>query len=290
MKRLLSAIILAIAGACIAYASGNNGAAEAADTTVSPLRPLTAFYGIEIGGARDFNTYLSPIRQTGTHAGIQASWSRATGFAPEKVIMDFDARFAMDFCRNKQHTSSMTGIDFALAWDMLYRLRPLPGLQLAGGGGIELDAGALYLPRNSNNPVAARLSLALTLNLRADYSFHLGRLPITITDRFSLPSLGVFFSPEYGESYYEIYLGDHSGLANCGWWGNHFQVSNLLLAQFTLGNIRLCAGYRVECRSSYANKINTRLVNHSFVLGIATDWLNVTRGLKSSQPIIPAAY
>lgn len=260
------------------------------DSTAPPLRPLTAFYGISFGSACDFNTYLSPMRQTGSRFGLEASWSRATGFSPEKFIMDFDARLAMDFCRNRQHTSSMTGIDLTLGWDMLYRLRPLPGLQIGAGAGIEMNAGALYLPRNSNNPVAARLSLGLTLNLRADYSFRIGRLPVTLTDRLSLPSLGVFFSPEYGESYYEIYLGDHNGLVHCGWWGNHFQVSNLLLAQFNVCHIRLGVGYRAECRSSYTDHINTRLVNHNLVIGIATDWINVTRGHDSSRPLIPAAY
>lgn len=286
IKHLLATLtMLATASVC-----GAQEPACASQDTV-PLRPLTAVYSLEIGSARNFNTYLSPIRQSGTHAGVSGTWSRATGFAPEKVIMDFDARFAMDFTHNRQHTSSMTGIDFALSYDMLYRMRPFPGLQIAGGAGLELDAGALYLPRNSNNPVAARFSLDLTLNLRADYSFRIGRLPVRLSDRFSLPSLGVFFSPQYGESYYEIYLGNHNGLAHCGWWGNHFACANHLTAQFSVCGIRLCAGYRVECRSSYVNHINTRLVNHSFTLGIATDWINVTRGSAGpGRRIIPVAY
>lgn len=258
------------------------------DTT--PICPLTSLYQLEIGSARNFNTYLSPIRQSGTHIGVNGTWSRACGFSPEKFIMDFDAHFSMDFTRNRQHTSSMTGIDFSLSWDMLYRLRPLPQLQLSAGGGFELDAGALYLPRNSNNPVAARASIDLTLNLRADYNFRLGRLPVRITDRFSLPSFGVFFSPHYGQSYYEIYLGDHDGLARCGWWGNHFAFTNSLTAEFTICHIRLSAGYRAQCRSSYVSKINTRLVNHSFTLGIATDWINVTRGASTQRRIITAVY
>lgn len=286
LKRLLPVV------AALLMASSRLCAADADTVAVSsePLRPLTSLYSLEIGAARNFNTYLSPIRQTGTHAAISGAWSRAAGFAPEKVIMEFDARLAMDFTCNRQHTSSMTGIDFALGYDMLYRIHPVHGLQLAGGAGLELDAGALYLPRNSNNPVAARFSLDLTLNLRADYSFRIGRLPVRITDRFSLPSFGVFFSPQYGESYYEIYLGNHSGLAHAGWWGNHFACANTLSAQFTVCNIRLSAGYRVECRSSYVSHINTRLVNHSFVFGIATDWVNVTRGLDADRRIITAVY
>ncbi len=250
----------------------------------SPILPLTATYSLHAGSSRDFNTYLSPVRQTGSHFGLEATWSRAMTFDPEHFIMDFDAQFGMDFTRNRQHTSSMTGIDFSLSWDMLYRLSPLPRLQIAAGAGLEFDAGALYLPRNSNNPVAARLSLDITLNMRADYRISIGRFPIIFTDRLSLPSLGVFFSPQYGESYYEIYLGNHSGLAHCGWWGNHFALTNTFLIQIPVCSIRLCAGYRVQCRSSFVNDINTRLVNHSFVLGISTDWINVTRN-RDSLPL-----
>lgn len=260
--------------------------------SLPPLRPLTSLYTIEVGTSRDFNTYLSPVRQSGTHFGIAATWSRAMAFDPQHFIMDFDAGFSFDLNHNRQHTSSMTGLDLALGWDMLYRLRPLPGLQVAGGAGLELDAGALYLPRNSNNPVAARLSLDLTLNLRADYTLRIGRLPVTFTERMSLPSLGVFFSPQYGQSYYEIYLGDSSGLARFGWWGNHFAITNHLSAQFTVCNIRLSVGYKAQCRSSYVSHINTRLVNHSVTLGIATDWINVTRGLHNThqREIITATY
>lgn len=283
MRKTLCLLILALAATLCR-------SAEPADS-LPPLRPLTSMYAIEAGASRDFNTYLSPVRQSGTHLGVAATWSRAMGFDPRHFIMDFDAGFSFDLNHNSQHTSSMTGLDLTLGWDMLYRRRPIQGLQVAAGAGLEFDVGALYLPRNSNNPVAARLSLDLTLNLRADYRFRIGRLPVTLTERMSLPSLGVFFSPQYGQSYYEIYLGDDSGLAHLGWWGNHFAVTNHIMAQFDVCNIRLCIGYKAQCRSSYVNHINTRLVNHSVVVGIATDWINVTRGGNSLlREIITATY
>lgn len=265
---------------------------EQTDTISSadPIRPLNSFYYFEIGSASDFNTYLSPVRYSGTHLGIGGTWSRAMAFNPERFIMDFDASISMDMSHNRPNTSSMSGFDLSLSWDMLYRLSPIRNLQIGAGAGLELDAGALYLPRNSNNPVAARFSLDVTLNLRADYTLNLGRLPIVFTDRLSIPSLGVFFSPQYGQSYYEIYLGDHSGLAHCGWWGNHFALTNTLMAQIPICNIRLAAGYQTQCRSSYVNKINTRLISNSFMLGIATDWINVTRNHNDVSRKIISVY
>lgn len=266
-------------------------AENSTDSISNPLRPLSSFYALEIGSSKTLSTYLSPIRYSGTHIGLKGNWSRAMAFNPEKFIMSFDAAASLDLTHNPAQTSSMSGIDFSLGWSMLYRVRPLKDFQLGVGAGIEFDAGALYLARNSNNPVAARVSLDLTLNLRADYSLRIGKFPITFSDKLSLPSLGVFFSPEYGESYYEIYLGEHSGLAHCGWWGNHFAITNTLMAMIPICNIRLCIGYEIQCRSSYVNYINTRIVNNSFMLGISTDWINVTRNSDfAGRKVIPVYY
>ncbi len=277
MRKLLTVILLLLSLRLAAQ-----------DTVPAPaVCPLTSTYGVEIGAARNFNTYLSPIRHTGTHMGVYGQWGRAIGFDPERWFGMGSARYGMDFCQNPQGTSSMTNIDLTGDWALYRKLRPLPGLVAAFGAGAELDAGLLYLPRNSNNPVAARVSLSLTLNAYGAYDLRIGRLPVRIIDQVSLPSLSVFFSPQYGESYYEIYLGDHSGLARCGWWGNHFAIANTLAAEFSVFSVRWRLSYRFDLRSSYVSHINTRLVSHSIGIGITTDWLNITRGHNASARLIP---
>lgn len=262
------------------------GAEEAADTA-ERVCPLTSTYGIEAGWARDFNTYLSPIRHTGTRIGVYGEWGRSMGFNPDEWFGLGEARIAMDFLENKQGSSSMTNIDFSGAWAMYRRFRPFPGVMAGLGAGIDFDAGALYLPRNSNNPVAARVAGSLSLNAMAAWNLRIGRMPVRLLGRVALPSLGVFFSPQYGESYYEIYLGNHDGLAHFGWWGNHFALSAAFGAEFRLLSVRWRLSYRFDCRSSYVNHINTRLVSHTIGLGITADWLNITRSHKSAARLVP---
>ncbi len=56
---------------------------------------------------------------------------------------------------------------------------------------------------------------AVSVSARASLShpFKIGKLDLLLRDEISIPSLSVFFCPEYGETYYEIYLGNHKGLA-----------------------------------------------------------------------------
>ncbi len=77
------------------------------------------------------------------------------------------------------------------------------------------------------------------------WSGSLGRLPLSLRYQPVLPVVGAFFAPDYGELYYEIYLGNHSGLAHCGWWGNYFALENLLTADLRLGSTTLRIGYKI---------------------------------------------
>lgn len=263
-------------------------------------RVLETSYGVEVGGERAFNTYLSELGHSGTSLGIYGQWRH--GFGKQKTItgnpasganpgtpaspweMTFGAGARMGFLRNNPARNAvMDDVDLQLSWYATRCFRPAPGLTLKAGAGALLDGGALYVPRNSNNPVAARAYLGLTLNGAARYDLRLWGRTYRLLDEVSLPTLGVFFSPHYGQSYYEIYLGEHDGLARCGWWGNHFTVDNLLAVEVPLCSIRLRLGYRLQVMNSIASDIHSRITNHSLVLGISTDWINVTRKLQMTN-------
>ncbi len=261
--KLLTALLLGALGAF-------------ADSIPAP-RPLTSTYQVGVGRSSARCSYLTPIPHSGTTLSLNGEWSRALGCRRFPLRQTYEATFGMGFLTDAAGASAMTDLSLLLAWDLQREFRPAEGLLLGAGAGLQLDGGLLYLPRNSNNPVAARVAVALTLNLSAAYDFQLGPLPMRLIDRVSLPSLGVFFSPHYGQSYYEIYLGERAGLAHCGWWGNRFQLRNLLAAEASVCGIRLRLGYRFSILSSLASGINTRITTHECVVGISTDWVNVTR-------------
>ena len=252
-------------------------------------RPVTSSYSLEWGSTTIVDTYLSPLKYNGQSLSLAGSWLKAMRQNPQRLIMSFDASIHASQALSPAKNSRLYEMGIGFSWSMLHRWRPIDGLQLAAGGSTMLDVGAIYLARNSNNPVSAQASIDIALAGMASYTFKIGKLPIKVSDRLSLPIVGAFFSPDYGETYYEIYLGNHSGLAHYGWWGNHFRIDNLLSADISLGSVALRLGYRMNIKSSFVNNINTRINSHALVVGLTSDWLNVTTP-KEKTISIPAIY
>lgn len=249
-------------------------------------RVLTTNYSLEVGGEHAFNTYLSPLSHSGTSVGLSGSWARPLSKPERHLNMAFEAAVRFGFMENNPvRNASLDDASLLLGWNIMRSFRPLPSLTLSAGPGAQIDAGLLFLPRNSNNPVAARVYAGITLCGKAAWQFRVKGKAWRLLDEVSLPTLGVFFSPHYGQSYYEIALGDRSGLARCGWWGNHFAIRNLLAVEIPVCSIRLRLGYRLEVLNSIASDIHSRISVNSFVLGITTDWVNVTRRATAASDI-----
>lgn len=229
--------------------------------------PVTSTYTVEVGGSSALDTYLSPLKYTGPSLSVAGQWEKHPAWAAPSVVMQFDASLAAQWTKNPARTIREYVCELGFDWGLMKKWTPTPALSLGAGGVAELYVMGAYLPHNSNNPADTRVGVGLSLKGSASYSFRIGRLPVTVTEQLSLPSLSVFFAPQYGEPYYEIYLGNRNGLAHCGWWGNAFAVNNLLSATIRLRNFNLLVGYRWKVRSWHINHINTQIVSHSFVVG-----------------------
>lgn len=256
---------------------------QAQDSSMNISRPVVGTYSLEIGKTSVAATYLSPLTYSGTQVSFSGSWSKALPFNPESAVMEFDG--SVTFCNilNPAKTARMAGLIADFSWDMSWRKKLPCDFQVTAGGGIDITGGAYYLLRNSNNPVQAMANASLMLTASASKHFKIGRLPILVTDRVKLPSLGVFFCPEYGETYYEIYLGNHSGLAHAGWWGNNFRIDNLLSVTLDFGRTAMTLGYRVSAYNQWANNLNTKIVNNYFVIGVIPGGI----GLKNHYQQLP---
>lgn len=259
-----------------------------------PLRPVFAAYTLELGSAHMADTYLSPITYRGWGAAFAYQRMQAMKFDPERWVMQLEGRVEIDRGRNLADNATMWRLDIAARWGMMRRWRDMltPGLTLAVGGSTGIDGGALYNQRNGNNPASAKLAWTLNLTAYASYSVNIGRLPVTFSYQPTLPLLGAFFSPEYDELYYEIYLGNHSGLAHFAWPGNRFAMTNLLAADLRLGDTSLRLGYRNYAYSSSVENLVCNITTHAFVFGVSGEWLSANRakGISPSTRIISAVY
>lgn len=244
-------------------------------------RPVTGIYSIEIGSEQVLCTYLSPLKYTGKKVGISGEWSKAMPFNPENAIMEFDFNGNFSNLLNPAQTAQMLGINCAFSWGMSWRQRLPYDFQVTAGGAVGIEGGAYYLIRNSNNPVQAIANASL--NIRASLSKHfvIGKLPLLVRESVSLPSIGLFFCPEFGETYYEIYLGNHKGLAHPGWWGNNFRIDNLLSVTLDFGRTSMTLGYRFKAYTQWSNNINTKIFSNSFVIGVVPGGIGLKNKLKS---------
>lgn len=243
-------------------------------------RPVTSVYSLEIGRHWARSTYLSPSRYSGTETALSGHWGKRMPFAPHMARMDFDARGALWWrMENPARNVAMQGFELEFSWQMAAFWRLPADFQVSVGGGPELAGGVLLLLRNSNNPVSVNLSAALAAGASLSKDFHIGRLPMTAQWRLRSPLIGAFFMPGYGETYYEIYLGNRKGLVHCGWPGNHFRLDSHLALQMDFGRTAMEVGYRFITDSMHANNLTTRQFTHAFTIGVIPHGLGRKKAL-----------
>lgn len=231
-------------------------------------RPVRSRYSVEVGRRHAYCSYLSPLVCHGADFALNGSWRKTMPFDSDWE-MEFDGGLDFSDAKNPARNASMLFCEASFSWGM-ERMVTLPAdFRLGVGGRLSSVAGVLYLRRNSNNPANAIFRIGLDASLSLSRRCRIGRLSITPFDQFSLPSLGAFFSPEYGETYYEIYLGNRRGLAHFGWWGNNFGLDNLFGVELNFRKHSLLLGWRCDLQTYHANNIDTQLWTHSAVVGIS---------------------
>lgn len=268
------------------------GVNASAEDEPEVIRPVTAAYTIEGGTSHIADTYLSPIKYSGWTTSLRYERMQAMKFSPDRWVMQLATSVSLQRALNYVRNSTLwyAGVDFS--WGMMRRWQVTSGLTLAIGGEAAADLGCLYSPRNGNNPVSAKAAVTIGATGYAAYNMKIGRLPVTLCWQPSLPVTGVFFSPDYGELYYEIYLGDHDNLVHCAWWGNYFRLDNALTADLHFGATSLRIGYRGMILSTKVNNLVSHHFTHSAVVGVSGEWLslNPRRRMSPKARIVNALF
>lgn len=232
----------------------------------SGRNPITQVYSLEFGGVTAYSSYLSPMRYRGWGLALTGEWSKNLRQNPGKVLMSFAAKVDCGSMLNPAKSAGMLGSTAYFGWGLAAQWHPSCRWHLTLGGMLDLYGGALYLTRNGNNPVTPLAYTGIDLTASASYGFRLGRLPVVVRDVVRIPSVGVFFSPQYGETMYEIYLGNRKDLVHFGWWGNNFGIDNLLAFDLMFGRKFLRLGYRLDLRTFHSENLDTQILRNSFTI------------------------
>ncbi len=270
MKGAVLALVMMAGGASVC-------AAEDAATDPNLERVPSRFsIGIGIGGMRSLETYLSPVTYTGASFGAGVWQELPFSGHPQTWRMRFGGEASFASMLNPRGNARKYDIGVRMAWGaerMWHIGTGIPfakELWLGAGAEAALEGGCGYLPRNGNNPAAARARIGIDLAGSAEWSGRLGRLPFTVGERLSVPTLGLFFSPQYGESYYEIYLGNRSGLVHCGWWGNTGGVRSHFTISVRPGKWGVRLGWLCRLQRQNACSLRTRLLTNALTLELVS--------------------
>ncbi len=267
-----------------------NCSAQKAD---SVLRPVVSGWMAEVGTSHLRDTYLTPVAYRGWHTAINYERLQVSKFDKNRWTMQVRASVNLGSTENEGKTATMWHFNFRPEWGLMRRLDfgVLSPLKMAVGSMVSGNVGGLYLLRNSNNPVSVQASATVGATAMAWWNARLANRQLTLRYQVDMPLIGAFFAPDYDQLYYEIYLGNHSGLCHAAWPGNFFRLNNMVTADWRFGSNYLRLGYRLEVFSSKASGIVSRRVEHSLVIGFTTEWLSLSsRKPQSDAEILSPLY
>ncbi len=251
-------------------------------------RPAFSAWNLKIGRACMHDDYLSLSNYKGAEWGFSYERMRVLPYGNGRWEMrhkfDIDAAKGLNSTKNGDMIAAMV----AYSYGQLYTWNFPCGIKVRSGGEIALSGGALYCPGNSNNPATAKAYLSIGLSEMVSYTWHIRNLPITFRYHLTLPVTGLFFSPAYGESYYEIfYIGNHSGFIQGVFWHNRFDMGNLFSIELPLGRNALRIGLDNHIRTSRADNTHYFHYSNSFIIGISTP---IIRNTEQKKSVLQAYY
>lgn len=235
------------------------------------VKPVNRAVMFGVGRASLLDTYLSPLQYNGVSVSLLYDQLNGSRFFGNKLLIQHRFQVEIASARNPAETSSEYSGTVSYGINGFYPMVKTSKFKVFGGGGWDMGIGGVYNVRNSNNP--GSLKVATNLNLSALAFYHWKKM--TFRWQVDTPFAGVYFSPGYGQSYYEIFsLGNDAGTVILGSFHNQIGLRNYFTVDFSVGNFTVRTGYLGNYYRTDVNNLTTKITSHQFVLGFATESLN----------------
>lgn len=166
-----------------------------------------------------------------------------------------------------------------------YQFRINEQLKILAGPMLDLNGGCIYNERNSNNPAQAKAYGSLAASGMLIYKFRIKRYPFILRYQANLPLAGAMFSPEYGESYYEIFsLGNGGKNVRFTSLHNNPSLRQMLTLDFPINRIKMRIGYVCDIQQAKVNNLKTHVYSHNFMIGFVRNFYILKGKNKLSMP------
>lgn len=240
-------------------------------------------YGV--GFTNILDTYLSPAEYTGPEVRILRESMHMTNLMDGRVSVQSLFQGHLSLTENRAGTGSEIAGLVNWNYALHYQFRLSEKLKILAGPLLDLNGGFVYNLRNSNNPAQAKIYANLAASGMVIYRFRIGNYPLVARYQANLPLMGIMFSPEYGQSYYEIFNLKHDG-KNVLFTSLHNQPSlrQFLTLDFPIRSVNMRFGYVCDIQQAKVNRLKSHTWSHVFMLGFVKNFYLLKGKNKVAMP------
>lgn len=246
---------------------------------------------IGVGSSNVKDTYLSPFNYSGWGARILNERMKiirpGNGHFSRQQIINVEISSTKNPAENVNDFGAF--VDYALGYH--YRIHVSPNFKLLTGTTAHLLGGFIYNTRNGNNPLSAKIDIDLGLSVIMLWNFRLGKTPLTMRYQGELPFAGVYFSPEYGTSYYEMFnVGNLSDVVAFNSFHNKFALKNYVTLDIPMNSFTLRVGYLNSLYYTDTNDITSHVISNSFMVGWVKEFIPLGGKRKKHNGNVRSSY
>lgn len=240
---------------------------------------------VGVGVANVYDTYLSPLEYKGPELRFMHESMRMTRLMGGSVSAQRIVQANISYTDNISKSSTSYSGMFNWTYALHYQYNVNDNIKILFGPMMDLNAGFIYNMRNSNNPAQAKCYGSIDASAMLIYKFKIVRYPMVVRYQANLPFAGVMFSPEYGQSYYEIFSLKHGG-KNVLFTSFHNAPSlrQMLTLDFPVGKTILRAGYLCDIQQAKVNNLKSHFYSHNFMIGFVRNFSIIRGKNKVSLP------
>jgi hypothetical protein len=188
----------------------------------------------------------------------------------KQQIVSVDLSSTMNGAQNANFLSALVNYSYGLH----YRFLPDPYFKILLGGNIHGLLGTVYSTRNGNNPMTMHADVDLNLSVLAIYEFRIRKHHLALRYQIETPVAGVLFSPDYDQSYYEIFsLGNTSEIIKFASFHNKQALRNYLTLDFPIYGWTVRAGYFGNIYCTSINELERVIISNNFMLGFVKEFV-----------------